>query len=300
MKKIIILSAIFFASVTAFAQQPQGEGQRQGQGRKNPQAEAMEKRKAEEKAYYADADTAYYGVRYRMKYKYNKERNLTYEEDRVALVTPKVSLEMSYEPIGERRMRKKDPSGQSGDPTLAYRLTPDFYFYWPESGRQVKTYRILSEEFKLSDGKCANKWNISDETRKIGNFNCRKATISKGGRDWTAWFTTDMPHQGAPRDFNGLPGVVLELADSTGEVGWYFNGIVKNDGDDVLHIKFPKEFSAIPLARFPKIVKLYSMCETPNEITRSGVMEKSKSSFPEKLMVSTGVDACDIDNPIER
>lgn len=297
MKKLIIFTLIVvIGGGMAIAQQREV---RQGMGQKNPQAEMMERRKAEEKAYYEDADTAYYGVRYRMKYKYNKERNLIFEEDRVALVSPRVCLDMSYESIGENRWRKKDPSGQSGDWSLAYRLTPDFYFYWPETGKQVKAYRIISEDFKLSEGDCTNKWVVGNETRKIDKFTCRKATLKRGGRDWTAWFTTDMPHEGAPRDFNGLPGVVLELADSTGEVGWYFNGLVKNEDDDILYIKYPNKFLTVPAERFQKIVKLFALSDTANEVSHSGVMDKNKGFFPPKLLPSTGLDACDIDNPIE-
>ena len=57
----------------------------------------------------------------------------------------------------------------------------------------VQTYRIIAEEFKLSDSTCANKWDITSEEKKIGEYNCRKATLEKDGRKWTAWFTTDLP-----------------------------------------------------------------------------------------------------------
>ena len=73
----------------------------------------------------------------------------------------------------------------------------------------VRTYRIVTDEFLIDDAKCENKWNVTSEEKKIGEYNCRKATLDKGGRKWTAWFTTDLPHQAAPRTFAGLPGVVL-------------------------------------------------------------------------------------------
>ena len=68
---------------------------------------AAEERQArmeqEAREYYANADTALYGVRYRFFYLYNKSRNLRYEEDRMVLVRPEVTLDMSYEGLGESR-----------------------------------------------------------------------------------------------------------------------------------------------------------------------------------------------------
>lgn len=294
MKKYIFAAAVVAAAVVpAYAQQQGDEAQYQAQREKLARIEA------EAKAYFANADTAAYGVRYRMKYLCNKERNMRFEEDRVVLVAPAVSLDMTYEAMGEKRWRTKH-GGMSGDMSLAYRLTPDFYFYWPATGREVKTYRILGDEFKLSDKVCANKWNITDETRKIGNYTCRKATMHKDGRDWTAWFTTELPHRGAPRHYNGLPGVVLELTDASGEVGWYFNGLVDHEPNDTLLVKYPDSFTDVPVEKFAKVLRLFALCETNNEISRSGVMDKRQSTYPDKFRPSTGLDACEIDNPIER
>lgn len=288
--------ALTAAFVLPAASQQQYQGNRQQQDAKAKEMQEQMQKEAE--AYYANADTAEYGVRYRFKYNYNKEDNLMYEEDRVVLVNPRVALDMSYEGIGETRWRQANPNSQGGDMTLAYHLTPSYYFYYPADNREVKTYRVISEEFLLSDAKNDNKWNITDEQRKIGEYNCRKATLDKGGRHWTAWFTTDLPHKGAPRTFNGLPGVVLEVADADGEVRWLFNGLVQNQPDSKLYIKFPDKFSDIPVSRFPKIVRLYGRSGN-SYIQDSGVWDMYKGYYPEKFRPSTGIDGINIDNPIE-
>lgn len=262
-------------------------------------SDAKARMAAEEAAFYADADTALYGVRYLFNYLANKEAGLRYKEDRVVLVAPEVTLDMSYEGIGEIRWRNANPDKKSGDPTLAYRLTPSYYFYYPETGRLVDTYRIFADEYKLSDRTIANDWKITADTCHIGEYACRKATLDRGGRRWTAWFTEDLPCQGAPRDFNGLPGVVLSLRDADGEVSWMFNGIVENLPDSRLYIKFPSQFVDCDPAKFPLIVKTVAMTDA-NNIQRSGVMDKSKSHFPEKYRPSTGIHAVNVDNPIDR
>lgn len=294
------LSAIIFAfalgiSALPLAAQEQRQG---GHDREARAAEAKAKLAEEAAAYYADADSALYGVRYLMTYLYNKEHNLTFKEDRVVLISPRVSMERSYEGIGETRWRTAHP-GQNGggDPSLSYRLTPDYYFYYPDSARQVNTYRIIADEFLVSDSPLSLPWQITDETKKIGEYTARKATLDREGRQWTAWFTTDLPCQGAPRDFNGLPGVVLELADATGEVAWTFHSIVENLPDDQLFIKFPENLRTVEPERLARLRNIFAL--TGNDaIQRAGLMEGK--SLPEKYRPSTGLDACLIDNPIVR
>ncbi|KUJ52245.1 hypothetical protein AR685_04285 [Chryseobacterium sp. JAH] len=36
-------------------------------------------------------------------------------------------------------------------------------------------------------------WNISNETKKIAEFSCQKAIVNAFGRDFTAWFTREIP-----------------------------------------------------------------------------------------------------------
>ncbi|ROH95710.1 GLPGLI family protein [Chryseobacterium daecheongense] len=59
-------------------------------------------------------------------------------------------------------------------------------------------------------------WNLSGETKKMGEYTLQKATARFGGRNWTAWFNKDINISEGPYKFNGLPGLVFELEDSKG------------------------------------------------------------------------------------
>ena len=52
-------------------------------------------------------------------------------------------------------------------------------------------------------------WVISEETKKIKNFLCKKATSIAKGINYTVWFTEDVPIDCGPRMINGLPGLVI-------------------------------------------------------------------------------------------
>ncbi len=65
------------------------------------------------------------------------------------------------------------------------------------------TYR-LNYEFKPS-------WFLAEEMKIINGYNCQKAKIAYGGRDWEAWYTKEIPFQNGPYKFSGLPGLIMEI-----------------------------------------------------------------------------------------
>jgi len=56
-------------------------------------------------------------------------------------------------------------------------------------------------------------WKISDDTLTVAGYLCQKATCKFRGRDYTAWFTTDIPINNGPWKFGGLPGLILKVYD---------------------------------------------------------------------------------------
>jgi GLPGLI family protein len=58
-------------------------------------------------------------------------------------------------------------------------------------------------------------WEIHNEQKIIGGFNCLKATTKFKKNNYTAWFTTEIPFFYGPWKFNSLPGVILEISDDT-------------------------------------------------------------------------------------
>ncbi|MFD2742883.1 MULTISPECIES: GLPGLI family protein [Sphingobacterium] len=54
------------------------------------------------------------------------------------------------------------------------------------------------------------KWEITNEKRKIGNYECIKA-ISKNLRKCEVWFTEKIPVNSGPEIFGGLPGLIIKV-----------------------------------------------------------------------------------------
>lgn len=88
--------------------------------------------------------------------------------------------------------------------------------------------RLGQNRFDVIDTK-PMEWKISPEKKMIDKFDTQKATLEFGGRTWTAWFTQDIPFIDGPYKFHGLPGLILEMEDSTGTHIFKFAGIEKFD-----------------------------------------------------------------------
>ena len=59
-------------------------------------------------------------------------------------------------------------------------------------------------------------WNVISETKELLGYTCQRATAGIGGRTWNVWFTLDIPVAEGPWLLGGLPGLILEAADSEG------------------------------------------------------------------------------------
>lgn len=87
----------------------------------------------------------------------------------------------------------------------------------------IKTYPSFEMILKTSIGNYRYKvldtskmqWNILPEKEKVGEYMAQKATTSFGGREWTAWFSSDLPFQDGPYKFHGLPGLIVKLEDAS-------------------------------------------------------------------------------------
>ncbi|QOW11441.1 GLPGLI family protein [Kaistella flava (ex Peng et al. 2021)] len=74
------------------------------------------------------------------------------------------------------------------------------------------SYVLLNDLFSIQTEDPVN-WKLSTEIKKVANYNLQKATTTFGGRNWTAWFNTDINLNEGPYKFRGLPGLIFEIAD---------------------------------------------------------------------------------------
>lgn len=82
-----------------------------------------------------------------------------------------------------------------------------------KSKNQVYTIDYIGiQPFKVIR-KLKLKWSLSTEKRIIEGYNCQKATVNFGNRQWEAWFTQEIPVQEGPYIFGSLPGLIVKISD---------------------------------------------------------------------------------------
>ena len=68
-------------------------------------------------------------------------------------------------------------------------------------------------------------WTLTTDTATILSYLCTKAECRFKGRNWTAWFTPDVPSSEGPWKLFGLPGLILKAEDSEGHYSFTCTGI---------------------------------------------------------------------------
>lgn len=86
----------------------------------------------------------------------------------------------------------------------------------------VSQKKVFDETFLVKDSVRKIKWKITDETREIAGYACRRANgIMLDSIYVVAFYTTEIPVSGGPESFNGLPGMILGVALPHENVTWF-------------------------------------------------------------------------------
>lgn len=151
---------------------------------------------------------------------------------------------------------------------ISYKVTKQY----PDFKTHLFT-RISNDSYKIEEDK-KPEWKILPDKQKIGEYNAQKATTKYGGREWTAWFSTDLPFQDGPYKFYGLPGLIVKIEDKTGSHS------LTLVGNKTIQATTEKEMN------LPQGVQLYGMGGKDIEINKAQFKKawKAYKSDPTKNM----------------
>ena len=136
--------------------------------------------------------------------------------------------------------------------------------------RFAKQTEIMSKRFLIKDSLEDYQWQLTDETKNIGNYTCYKATREKvepyikysfkNGKmteekatrtiKTEAWYTPQIPVSHGPKKYWGLPGLILEIKE--GKLTIVCTEIEMNPKEKV-RIKEPTKGKKVTLKEFEKI-----------------------------------------------
>ncbi|MEO7046526.1 MAG: GLPGLI family protein [Ferruginibacter sp.] len=176
------------------------------------------------------ADTTYFSC----KYKYIQQKdstNTNSKADDVMILTMNNSSSLYYSYLRQLGNRNRDQylenivSSGSTEVNLGKdmeKITGQFFLN-DESAvmridytkRQVNLTDKFSSEntFGYVDNLNSINWKIETTTDTILGQKCQMATTTFKGRNYIAWFAPGIPYNMGPWLFNGLPGLILKIAD---------------------------------------------------------------------------------------
>lgn len=101
------------------------------------------------------------------------------------------------------------------------------------AGKFSTTDRVSTDWFLYEEDIPVQEWELSDETRTVLGYACKKATCRFRGRDYVAWYTDEIPVADGPWKFGGLPGFILEVYDTDRHYSFVCVGINSQASRDI-------------------------------------------------------------------
>ncbi|WP_432222868.1 GLPGLI family protein [Flavobacterium sp. TMP13] len=140
--------------------------------------------------------------------------------------------------------------------TATYRITDktkEKYYYKDIAGNEL-LFKFFNgnKDFFGKDHLLNWNWQITNETKEMNGFTCKKATSDAFGYFFTAWFTEDIAISAGPEKFDGLPGLILYL--STGGIEFVATS-VKIDENPIIIVKPETPKETVTMAEVESFVK---------------------------------------------
>lgn len=87
--------------------------------------------------------------------------------------------------------------------------------------------KVYGDEFLVQDSIRKIKWKITDESREIAGYKCRRANgIMLDSIYIVAFYSDDIWVSGGPESFNGLPGMILGVVLPHENLSWYATKVI--------------------------------------------------------------------------
>jgi GLPGLI family protein len=171
-------------------------------------------------------------------YKFTHLRDTTkpqdrYEENMILLIGKNATAYKSYDrQLAEASMRKQvadQMAANGGNGPIRINSgkrsgSSNEYYLFPAENKLVRKEKLINN-YIIEEPLPIQDWQISSDTATLSGLHCQKATTHFKGRDYTAWFSPDIPSHSGPWKLTGLPGLIIEAYDTKKEVVFKFDGM---------------------------------------------------------------------------
>ena len=115
----------------------------------------------------------------------------------------------------------------------SYTFMPEIWTNYPDD-RQTIRDAILPKIYEANEPRISPKWTLTDDTLTVCDYSCKSATTFLHGRQWTAYYTEEIPSSAGPWKLCGLPGLILRAEDES-RTHSFIAEIIKSDGAPIFY-----------------------------------------------------------------
>ena len=226
-----------------------------------------------------------YEARYELKFKEFKNQNpekkintfiLLFNKDESFIKNMNVYVKDSLISNGKIKLTGDDMK----DLAINTKYYTDLPYTIYKKGSQINySTELAGNEYKYTET-VEFKWKISRETKIVNGVKCVKATTTKWGRNWIAYYSPKHPMPFGPYKFHGLPGLIFEIHDEGNDYSFSMYRFKKRKESDFRLFNYSKA-KLITKKQIEKIRHNYAVA--PIEATVDGDPDFQKKMLRYKL-----------------
>ena len=107
------------------------------------------------------------------------------------------------------------------------------------AGRLTHTEKICEDWFRYEEDMPRLDWELTDSVTTVLGYVCKSARCSFHGREWTVFYTEDIPLMDGPWKLQGLPGLIMMASDDNGHYTFECIGIKSKADRSITIYKVP-------------------------------------------------------------
>ncbi len=119
-------------------------------------------------------------------------------------------------------------------PAFLQSSSGEYIYQGYPKGKTTVRARVHTNPVVIEEQRESPKWELCDSVTTIEGYECRQAVASFRGREWTAWYATEIPVSSGPWKLWGLPGLILWAHDTAHDYSYKLVSLEKPDDKDVL------------------------------------------------------------------
>lgn len=112
------------------------------------------------------------------------------------------------------------------------------YKNYPE-GKLTHTEKICQDWFRYEEDMPQFEWEMTDSVANVLGYECLSAKCKFRGREWTVFYTEDIPLSEGPWKLHGLPGLIMKASDEKGHYTFECIGIKSKADRPITIYKVP-------------------------------------------------------------